>query len=103
MAKEKEKHNVLDARSKYRLVRELDVYVNSPRKLTLTTAEFLSEASRELGIKLTTSNIESAARSLDLALSDIFKVPPGGGRSVYADIYKLTQRVEALEKKLEGL
>lgn len=97
------KHNVLDSKTKYRLVREVDVYANSPRKLSLTSAEFIDEVSRELGTTVTSANLESAARSIDFCLADLFKTSPNNGRSIYADLYLLKKRVEVLEAKLDGL
>ena len=99
----KHKHNVLDSKTKYRLVREVDIYANSPRKLTLTTLEFVDEVSRELGTKVTVSNLESAVGSIDMCLTDIFKQNTSSGRSIFAEMYKLTKRIEDLEKRLEGL
>ena len=95
--------NVLDARLKYQLSREVDVYANSPRKLQLTSAEFIAEVSKEIGHTITIANLEAAVASVGLKLTDVFKCGSPGGKSVFAEIYKLAQRIDAIEKKIEGL
>jgi hypothetical protein len=94
----------LDPKVRFLLMKELDNYVNSPRKLQLNSEEFRSEVSREIGHTLTLRHVEGCAESFGLRMADIFKPrAERGGRSIYSEVYMLKQRIEALEKKLEGL
>ena len=96
------KANRLNARQRFLLTKEIDVFESSPRKLTLTAAEFTKEMERELGFTITYSNLEGAARQLGFSLSDLF-TRTNGGRSIYAEVKVLSDRVSALETRLEGL
>ena len=97
--------NRLNSQLKFLLMKEVDNLAKSPRKLTITSSEFANEMSKELGVSVTVSNIEGCVIAFGMRMSDVFKSQSssGHGRSIYADIYKLEQRIAALEKKTEGL
>ena len=86
-------------------MKEFHNYVNSPRKLQLTSEEFREEVSRELGINITLRHIEGCGESFGLRMVDVFKPRNGnnGGRSIYSELLVLQRRLEVVEKKLEGL
>ena len=87
---------------RFHLMRELDNFVKSPRKQQATSTEFLNEVQREIAKEITLRNIESCCEAFNLRMSDVFK-QSGSGRSVYAELYKLEQRVAVLEEKLKFL
>jgi len=96
--------NRLDPKVRFLLMKEFDNYVKSPRKMQLNSEEFRAEVSRELGHQITLRHVEGCAESFGIRLADIFKPrSENGGRSIYSEVYLLKQRIEALEKKLEGL
>ena len=95
--------NRLDARGRYLLMKEFDNYVKSPRKLQMTSEEFRAEASKEIGIELTIWNVKGCAETFGIQMGSVFKQRGGTGRSVYSELATLTQRIEAIEKKIEGL
>jgi hypothetical protein len=88
---------------RFNLMKEFDNYVKSPRKLKITAEEFRAEASRELGTAITQQHIVGCCESFGLRPTDVFAIPPGAGRSVFGELYKLEQRVAVLEEKLKGL
>ena len=94
----------LDPKVRFLLMKEFDNYVKSPRKLQLNSEEFRAEVSREIGYELTMRHVESVAESFGVRLADAFKPRcENGGRSIYSEVYLLKQRIEAIEKKIEGL
>ena len=94
----------LDPKVRFLLMKEFDNYVNSPRKLQLNSEEFRAEVSREIGYALTMRHVESVAESFGVRMADAFKPrSENGGRSIYSEVYLLKQRIEAIEKKIEGL
>jgi hypothetical protein len=94
----------LDPKVRFLLMKEFDNYVKSPRKLQLNSEEFRAEVSREIGCELTMRHVESVAESFGVRLADAFKPrSENGGRSIYSEVYLLKQRIEAIEKKIEGL
>ena len=94
--------NRLSTKARFELMKELELLMMGPRKGTITTLEFAKEMSRELGTDVNSRNIEACCESFGVRLSDVFK-SGSTGRSIYADIYKLEQRIAVLEEKLAGL
>jgi hypothetical protein len=95
--------NRLKSDIKFKLMKSIEELQHSQRKLQITSNEFRIEMQQHLGCKLTQSNIEGAVIALNLRMTDLFKAASNTGRSIYADIYRLEQRVLVLEEKLEGL
>ena len=94
----------LDPKVRFLLMKEFDNYVKSPRKMQMNSEEFRAEASREIGHQVTMRHVESCAESFGVRLADVFKPrSENGGRSIYSEVYLLKQRIEAIEKKIEGL
>ena len=94
----------LDPKVRFLLMKEFDNYVKSPRKLQLTSEEFRAEASKELGHPVTLRHVEGCGESFGIRMVDVFKPrSETGGRSIYSEFYLLKQRIEAIEKKIDGL
>ena len=94
----------LDPKVRFLLMKEFDNYVKSPRKLQLNSEEFRAEASKELGQQVTMRHVEGCAESFGIRMADVFKPrSENGGRSIYSEVYFLRQRIEAIERKIEGL
>jgi hypothetical protein len=97
--------NIMVSKLRFQLMKEVDNLFNSPRKQQVTSSEFVSEMSRELGTEITLKKLESCVESLGWKISDVFKVKKHDSAStaMCERIAAMEQRVSALEAKLEGL
>lgn len=89
---------------RFQLMKEFDNYMNSPRKMKLTSEQFRKEVSRELCHDFTLRHIEGCANSFGLKISDAFVLQStNSSRPSLSEFRQLEQRVAALEEKLTGL
>ena len=94
------KRSTLDSRTRYELTKAVEVFVNSQRRGKVTSATFRKEMSEAFAVDFSLGNIEGAVSSVGQKMCEVFATDPRQGASPFAQMYKLEQRISALENKL---
>ena len=94
------KRSTLDSCTRYELTKAVEVFVNSQRRGKVTSTTFRKEMSEAFNKDFSIGNIEGAVSSLGQKMCEVFATDPRQGVSPFAQIYKMEQRISALENKL---